>query len=81
MFDEHVEDIIMYLLSKKHFFKISRNSEANASEFFENREEMFFHYLLVLVANEKMMHGLGRLHSRPSLKCQDSVTQFEIRIR
>ena len=28
----------------KHLFKVSRNSEANASEFLENPEEMFPRY-------------------------------------
>ena len=31
----------MHVIPRKHFLKISRNSEAFASEFLENLEEMF----------------------------------------
>ena len=38
---EHAKKITMYVVSKKHFFNISNNSVAFASELLENVEEMF----------------------------------------
>ena len=38
---EYVEHITMHVVQKKHFFKIFRNVEANASGLLENIEEMF----------------------------------------
>ena len=41
--------IIMHVVPREHFFNISRNSEANTSEFLEilNLEEIFPHYLMM----------------------------------
>ena len=40
---EHAKHITLHVVSRKYFFNISRNSEANASESLENIKEIFTH--------------------------------------